>query len=146
MTHTYFTPSTPDKPGEVIEVRVPTVSQQQFMPLPAPYFARTGNLTSAERTALEKERTALKESLPRLGFAERARAESRVSEIERELTSEIDAEREARREREQPTLRDPMKGGGRPASNVEQFVGKACVVNGKRYVRSDSGDSYLQVA
>jgi hypothetical protein len=148
VTATFLTPATNGKRGELIEVEVP-MAPPQFMAT-MPYYQRSTNLTAAERGKLEKERRELQQALPRLGVDAKAKAESRIAEIERELASEIDAERVARREREQPPLGDPLKGGGLPGSSntakVEQFVGKTCIVNGRRYVRSDSGLSYLQVA
>jgi hypothetical protein len=86
-----------------------TKDARQFLTPMPPGYVDAANLSGPEQAELERERSALIQSLSRLGFAARTRSEQRIKEIERLLavargdleTGRRTREREEERKREQ---------------------------------------------
>jgi len=94
-------------PGACALLNEQTGKVATFM-APVPYFQLTPEL----RTALEAERQALIESLPRLNWTERIRASSRIRAIEGDLSRDRSGRESVRRDVERENERKRQRYGG----------------------------------
>lgn len=131
-TQTFLTPMTPDgKPGQLVTMQVDDGEQQYLTPdgelvavaiqssapvqfvEPVPYYS----LTPDEITALEKERKALSDSLPRLDQGARVKVEKRLRQIDQDLKRQRMIDATVRRHQERIEERPRQAGNTELAVN-----------------------------